>query len=174
MFKEILPSEPRKWLSESQDEVGIFILRSMFALLWLTQAGIKIVDRSNEPNMDFHGFLGDLIHMEESNPLGPVSYILRKFLIPYHDILIWLVLATELTIAMTLGLGLFTRLGSFIGILMSGMLWILTLGWGEWFWTYPLLLVPHVLFFLARSGRNIGIDKMLVNRYENSILERIT
>ncbi|MHA2249180.1 MAG: DoxX family protein [Candidatus Kariarchaeaceae archaeon] len=172
MLKLFFPNEPRKWLNERIDQFGIIILRSMFGLLWVSQAMVKLLERDhNDPNADFDGFLGQLYWMRDTHPYSFVSSIIDDLLIPNYEFFLILVIITELSIGISLGLGLMSRLGSLIGAGMSLSLWILTMGWDEWFWTYPLIFFPHILFFLSRSGKQIGIDRYLVSRYDNKLIE---
>jgi uncharacterized membrane protein YphA (DoxX/SURF4 family) len=144
----------------------------MFGLLWVSQAMVKLLERDhNDPNADFDGFLGQLYWMRDTHPYSFVSSIIDDLLIPNYEFFLILVIITELSIGISLGLGLMSRLGSLIGAGMSLSLWILTMGWDEWFWTYPLIFFPHILFFLSRSGKQIGIDRYLVSRYDNKLIE---
>jgi len=72
-------------------------------------------------------------------------------------------LITETFIAVTLILGLFTRLGSLVAL---GMAANITLGIlsvpHEWGWAYTMLIVLAALFLLTGAGRSFGIDSFLV------------
>jgi uncharacterized membrane protein YphA (DoxX/SURF4 family) len=163
MTRSVLPPEPLTWMKSNQDKVGILIMRYLFAMVWLSQGLIKVIERNHEDMYaDYNGFLGDLNYMAATNPNSVVVDILQDFMIPNYEIILILVVLTELSIGTSLLLGLFTRLGSIIGGVMTITLWILTLGWDEWLWTYPLIFFPHVLFFLSRSGQYLGIDKALI------------
>jgi len=147
-----------------QPTIGILIMRYLLSMVWLSQAAAKIFFRSGVANDDHNGFLGNLLYMRDTNPVRFIVSILDKFLIPNYTIILVLVILTELTIGTSLFLGLLTRFGSAIGGLMTISLFLLTLGWGEWIWTYPLIFFPHVLFFLAHSGKKFGLDHLLLER----------
>ena len=174
MLSQSLPENPRKWLKDQPEQFGIILLRSMFALLWFSQGFIKIIDRNTDENFDHHEFLGQLKWMRDSNPLSVVSDFIDSFVIPNSSFVLWLVIITELTIAVSLGLGLLSKLGSGLGAMMSATLWIFTLGWNEWFWTYPLIFFPHILFFLAGSGRQAGLDRLLLKKTENKLFRTLS
>jgi uncharacterized membrane protein YphA (DoxX/SURF4 family) len=174
MFSQILPESPRKWVKDQPDQFGIILLRSLFALLWFSQGFIKILDRSSDADKDHHDFLGQLKWMRDSHPISIVSDFLDALVIPNSSLFLWLVILTELSIAISLGLGLFTKLGSVLGGLMSATLWLFTLGWDEWVWTYPLIFFPHILFFLSSSGKQAGIDRLLLKKTENKLFRTLS
>jgi uncharacterized membrane protein YphA (DoxX/SURF4 family) len=68
-------------------------------------------------------------------------------------------LITETFIAVTLVLGLFTRLGSLAAIGMAANITIGILGVPhEWGWTYVMLIMLPVIFLLTDAGRSFGVD----------------
>ncbi|HLJ58952.1 MAG TPA: TQO small subunit DoxD [bacterium] len=72
---------------------------------------------------------------------------------------------SEVLIGITLILGVFSRLGAFLGLLMAINLWLgLYRDPSEWLWTYVFLIVIQLLFFLYRPGRSLGVDAMLLRR----------
>jgi uncharacterized membrane protein YphA (DoxX/SURF4 family) len=71
----------------------------------------------------------------------------------------------ELAIALSLMLGLFTRLGGTLGALMALNLWLgLYRAPYEWPWTYFFLIVVNVTFLVFRAGRSLGLDALLAKR----------
>ncbi len=68
---------------------------------------------------------------------------------------------------MTLTLGLFSRLGAFIGALMAANLWLgLYRSSAEWPWTYFFLLVIQIMLLVQRPGRSLGLDAILLRRQQ--------
>ena len=68
-------------------------------------------------------------------------------------------------IAVSLILGLATRLGSVLGALMAINLWLgLYNADGEWPWTYMFLVVLELLFLIDPPGRSLGIDALAWRR----------
>jgi uncharacterized membrane protein YphA (DoxX/SURF4 family) len=71
----------------------------------------------------------------------------------------------EVFIAVSLILGLFSRLGGFLGVLMGINLWLgLYRHPAEWPWNYIFLIVVHAMFTIHVVGRSLGVDAMLVRR----------
>src|ERR1700758_993951 len=70
---------------------------------------------------------------------------------------------SEVLIAVSLILGLFTRLGAFLGALMAINLWLgLYRSPAEWPWTYFFLIVVQIMLLVQRPGRSLGLDAILL------------
>ena len=170
---QLFPENVSEWSRENQDQIGIIIMRTLFAMVWFSQGMAKVIRRDSNMYKDHNEFLSELNSMRDTHPLSFVEKFIENVLIPNVDIIVFLVILIELSIGVSLGLGLFTRAGSVIGGLMTISLFILTLGWDEWIWTYPIIFFPHVLFFLSRSGRQVGLDRTFVDS-ENKIINLIS
>ena len=76
---------------------------------------------------------------------------------------------SEVLIAFTLILGLFSRLGAFLGALLAINLWLgLYRSPAEWPWTYFFLIVVQIMLLVQRPGRSLGLDAILVRHGQNS------
>jgi uncharacterized membrane protein YphA (DoxX/SURF4 family) len=76
-----------------------------------------------------------------------------------------LVYLVELTIGVSLLLGLFSRVGALLGLLMGLNLWLgLYSAPGEWPWTYMFLVMIQALFVIDPPGRALGADVLLRHR----------
>ena len=162
-MSKFFPDNLSEWLKENPEKVGIHIMRFLFSLLWISQGLSKILFRDADIYADHNEFLGDLNWMMLTHPSSVVVSLLNNLIIPNVTVFLWLVVLTELFIGISLGIGFFSRLGSVVGGLMSLSLWILTLGWDEWIWTFPLVFFPHLLFLLAKPSRDIGADRFISN-----------
>jgi uncharacterized membrane protein YphA (DoxX/SURF4 family) len=70
---------------------------------------------------------------------------------------------SEVLIAVTLILGLFSRLGAFVGALMAINLWLgLYRSPGEWPWTYFFLIIIQIMLLVQTPGRSLGLDAILL------------
>jgi uncharacterized membrane protein YphA (DoxX/SURF4 family) len=80
-----------------------------------------------------------------------------------------LTLITETFIAVTLILGLFTRLGALVAV---GMAVNITIGIlnvpHEWGWTYVMLIMLASLILLTGAGRSLGVDSFLSPRLDEA------
>ncbi len=80
-----------------------------------------------------------------------------------------LVYAIEVFIAVSLILGVVTRLGGALGALMAINLWLgLYNAPGEWPWTYMFLVVLQLIFLINPPGRSLGIDALARRRESTS------
>ena len=78
-------------------------------------------------------------------------------------------LVTETFIAVTLILGLFTRLGSLAAIGMAANITIGILSVPhERGWTYVMLIMWPVIFLFTDAGRSFGIDAFLAPRLDDA------
>jgi uncharacterized membrane protein YphA (DoxX/SURF4 family) len=76
---------------------------------------------------------------------------------------------SEVLIAVTLILGLFSRLGAFVGALMAINLWLgLYRSPAEWPWTYFFLIVVQIMFLIQRPGRSLGLDALQLRHGQES------
>ena len=171
-FRDLFPEENmRDWVSSNPEKFSIFLIRLMVGILWLSEAGVKIVTRDFEnPDFDRSFFLLELKSMASKHPFPIVGDLINTYLVPNAGLIVWMVIFSELFIGTTILLGLFTRLGALIGMGMTINLWFFTLGWNEWIWIYPLIFTPLFIFFWSDSGRQIGLDRILYPKLKNSPL----
>ena len=114
--------------------------------------------------------LCDWLGREIASPLIPAyGEFLSGFVVPnlaWTGAIIW---ASEVFIAVSLILGLFTRLGAMIGTIISVNLLVGL--WAvphEWYWTYVFLIFVNFFFVLTRAGRWLGLDALIVSRLSPS------
>jgi len=75
------------------------------------------------------------------------------------------VYATEVVIAISLLLGLFTKVGGVLGALMSINLWLgLYRAPYEWPWAYFFLILLQITCVVYAAGRSLGLDAVLNRR----------
>jgi hypothetical protein len=85
-----------------------------------------------------------------------------SFVIPNISWMGWGIWLMEAFIAVSLVLGLFTRLGGLVGLVQSINLYVgLTAIPFEWYWTYGMLIVLSLIFFAVPAGRVLGVDAWL-------------
>jgi len=144
------------------------LARVIYGYLWWQQSKWKV------PSDDFGrksgGGLWYWVQQEIQYPtLSAYRDFLVNVLIPHWTFFGWMTLLTETFIAVTLILGLGTRLGSFVAI---GMAANITLGIlnvpHEWGWTYVMLIMLPAVFLLTDAGRSFGIDAFLVPRLDRA------
>ena len=93
------------------------------------------------------------------------STLVSDFVLPNINVFGPLVYAIEVFIAVSLILGVFTRIGAALGALMAINLWLgLYNAPGEWPWTYMFLVVLQLIFLINPPGRSLGIDALAWGR----------
>lgn len=93
------------------------------------------------------------------------GYIFSDIVLPHFYVVAPIVYAAEVLVAVSLLLGLFTRLFALFGALQILNLWLgLYNAPGEWPWTYFFLLVLQLMFAVHCYGRSLGLDALLVTR----------
>ena len=86
----------------------------------------------------------------------------KKIVLPHFYFFAPQVYAGEVLVAVSLMLGLFTRVGGFLGALMAVNLWLgLYRLNSEWPWTYFFLVVIQIMFVAYRPGRSFGLDALI-------------
>ena len=95
------------------------------------------------------------------------STLVRDLVLPNIAVFGPLVYAIEVIIAVSLILGVITRVGAALGALMAINLWLgLYNAPGEWPWTYMFLVVIQLICFIDPPGRSLGVDALLWRRKE--------
>jgi uncharacterized membrane protein YphA (DoxX/SURF4 family) len=83
----------------------------------------------------------------------------------------WIIWGSEAFIFVSLFFGLFSRLGGFVAIAVSGQLMIGLAGISnpyEWEWSYNLMVLLAMLLFAFAPGRVFGIDAWLRPRLQTA------
>ena len=160
------PSSSAGWFAGRAPRWPLGLCRILYGVLWWQQSRWKV------PSDDFGrksgGGLWYWVHQEIQYPtVAAYKDFLVNVMIPNWTFFGYMTLFTETFIAVTLFLGLFTRLGAFVAL---GMAVNITLGIlnvpHEWGWTYTMLIMFAGLFLLTGPGRSLGLDAFLGPRLE--------
>jgi uncharacterized membrane protein YphA (DoxX/SURF4 family) len=145
----------------SIQHIGRCLLRVIVGTMWWQQSLWKV-----PPHYDW-GLIHWMQEMVEHGSIQLQSDLVRDLVLPNIAIFGPLVYAIEVAIAVSLILGLATRLGAFLGALMAINLWLgLYNAPGEWPWTYMFLVVIQLVYFIDPPGRSLGVDALLWRRKE--------
>jgi uncharacterized membrane protein YphA (DoxX/SURF4 family) len=148
--------------------LSLGLLRMMFGVLYLDMALQKapwVIEDGNR-----FGWLYGWIWTEIKNPTFEFyKNFLHDIVLPHFNFFGYFTFFTEMSLGILLLLGLFTVLSGIGGALfmtniMLGAYSVPT----EWYWVWPLLIGPHLVFALSRAGRSLGIDRLLWNRLSQS------
>ena len=133
----------------------VWVLRVLMGTMWWQQTLWKI-----PPN-----FSGLKYWMEQEADHAAIvlqGELVRMIVLPHLSLFGPLVYLVELAIGVTLLLGLCSRAGALLGLLMGLNLWLgLYSAQGEWPWTYMFLIIIQAIFVIDPPGRSLGADALL-------------
>jgi uncharacterized membrane protein YphA (DoxX/SURF4 family) len=138
-------------------DVAIWLLRTLIGAMWWQQSLWKVPP-------DYGGLIHWMQEMVDHASTLLQSNLVRDVVLPNIAAFGPLVYAVEVSIGISLMLGVLTRLGAALGALMALNLWLgLYSAPGEWPWTYMFLVVIQLLFVLDPPGRSLGADALLAH-----------
>ena len=107
--------------------------------------------------------------MADFAPFGLQANFVKNVVLPNFYLFAPVVYLTEVAIAVSLMLGLLTRLGGLLGFLMALNLWAgLYVAPHEWPWTYFFLVVIQAVYTLHPPGHSLGLDALARARPETA------
>jgi uncharacterized membrane protein YphA (DoxX/SURF4 family) len=142
-----------------------WLARFFIGGLWWQQSLWKLPPTYTD-NPDGSGglryWMGEMVKWAST---GLQRHFVKEVVLPHFYFFAPQVYFSEVLIAVTLILGLFSRLGAFIGALMAINLWLgLYRSPAEWPWTYFFLIIVEIMLLVQRPGRSLGLDAILLRR----------
>lgn len=133
------------------------VIRIAVGFIWLTSLDWKVPpDFGRE---DGSGLWRLLTHGIQEPVFGPYSWILEHILRPNIGIFGWVVIAVEVSLAVLLVSGTFTRGAAAVGIAQAALITLAGMNApGQWYWTYPMLIVLHLAVIALGAGEVWGTD----------------
>ena len=139
----------------SMRHIGIWLLRLVLGAMWWEQSLWKV-----PPNYD--GLIYWMKQMVDHAAVPLQGVLVRDVVLPNIAAFGPLVYGVEVTIGISLMLGVLSRLGAMLGALMAVNLWLgLYSAPGEWPWTYFFLITIQILFVIDPPGGSLGVDTLL-------------
>jgi hypothetical protein len=155
-------STVREEVQQRLPGLSVGLLRVMFGILWLDAALQKAPWVINAQGKQF-GWLSNWIWQETQHPtFGIYKAFLESVVSPNFTFFGYVSFCTELALGLSLLFGVCTVLSG-----IGGALWQLNIALGsysvpgEWYWIWPLLIAPHLVFAHSRAGRSVGLDLLL-------------
>jgi len=156
--------------------IGMIISRLTIGYLWYTQLLWKLPPQFGCP-ADFAvstslkarttGLCDWTGLMVEYSKLPLQADLVNRFVVPNMATVGWLIWLMEAFVAVSLILGLFTRLGGLAALVQGINLYIgVTAIPFEWYWTYGMLTVLGLVFLAVPTGRVFGLDALLRPRLQ--------
>ena len=142
----------------SARHVGIWLLRLLVGGMWWQQSLWKI-----PPNYD--GLVYWMTELSKHAAVPLHGDLVARLLLPNIVVFGPFVYLMEVAIGVSLMLGLLSRAGAVVGLLMGFNLWLgLYSAPGEWPWTYTFLIIVQALFAIDPPGRSLGADTLSTTR----------
>jgi len=158
--------------------IGMLLARLIYGYLWYTQLLWKLPPQFGCPanfavTTDIHHRttgLCDWVGVMTLYSKWPLqASLVKQFVVPNMAWFGWIVWLMEAFVAVTLILGLFTRLGGLAALVQGINLYIgVTAAPFEWYWTYGMLYTLGLIFLAVPTGRTLGIDAWLRPRLQSS------
>ncbi|MBS1253873.1 MAG: hypothetical protein MAG451_02927 [Anaerolineales bacterium] len=153
----------RKFTQEQMINRGLGLLRIVYGIYWMYHASWKVPPDFGQ--IDNTGLWFWISQGAEYPTFDWYHAFLESFVLQNFTLVGYLVLLVESTIGLSLFLGVFTRLGTLLGVLVSIniMLTVASVP-SETVWFYIALIGLHLLLGITRSGRFFGTDNRLAQR----------
>jgi uncharacterized membrane protein YphA (DoxX/SURF4 family) len=149
-----------------------WLARFFIGALWWQQSLWKLPPTYTDQPDGSGGLRYWMGEMAKWASTGLQQHFVKDVALPHFYFFAPQVYLGEVLVAVTLILGLFSRLGAFVGALMAINLWLgLYRSPSEWPWTYFFLIVVQIMFLVQRPGRSLGLDAILL-RHEQEATER--
>lgn len=159
-------------------KIGMIVSRVVYGYLWYTQllwklppqfgcpADFAVSTALNQRTSGLCDWVG-LMVLYSKWPLQ--SQLVKTYIVPNMASFGWLLWAMEAFVAVTLILGLFTRLGG-IAALVQALNLLIGIGFApiEWEWTYGMLSLLGLVFISVPAGRSLGLDAFIRPRLQTA------
>ncbi len=150
------------------------VLRIFFGLIWLTNGLAKLI---NVGVYDFGFATAGLLWLPQARDiadiastgtyLGPLAAFYQNIVLPNYGAFGVFLTIVEIMAGLALLFGALTRAAALGTLLLIGPIWLMYLfsGAAQYFWTYPVDLLPLALLAIYPSGRTWGLDGRLAARF---------
>ena len=146
-----------------------WLARLLIGAMWWQQSLWKLPPTYTDNPDGSGGLRYWMEEMAKWASTGLQRHFVKDIVLPHFYFFAPQVYLSEVLIAVTLILGLFSRLGAFVGALMAINLWLgLYRSPAEWPWTYFFLIVVQIMLLVQRPGRSLGLDAILLRHGQAS------
>lgn len=150
---------------------GLAVIRLLTGYLWYTQLSWKVPWAA----AGAHALRGYIVTESKYAGFAPYRSFISHVILPNFTVVSYITYFTEAVLALSLVLGLLTRLGGLLGTLWAAQLYLgLAIAPGEWYWTYGMLVMVNAVAWIAATGRWWGIDQWLRPRLAARSGSRLT
>lgn len=159
----------RAWMRQPEQrslaKLGDWLLRLLIGAMWWEESLWKLPPYyTDDPSAPFGttGLSFWMGQMAEYAPFPLQARFVKDVVLTHFYVFAPIVYLTEVAIGVSLMLGLLSRLGGLLGLLMALNLWAgLYVAPHEWPWTYFFLVTIQGFLTLHPRGRSLGFDALL-------------
>jgi uncharacterized membrane protein YphA (DoxX/SURF4 family) len=143
----------------------MFASRLLVGAMWWQQTLWKLPPTYTDQEDGSGGLRFWMEEMTKNAAFRAHARFVKDVVLPHFHFFAPQVYFAEVAIALSLMLGLFTRIGGALGFVMAVNLWLgLYRAPAEWPWTYFFLLLVNGTFAVLHAGRSLGLDAILAGR----------
>ena len=147
----------------SARHVVVWLLRAVTAGLWFQGSIWKLPLPASDAFISWTSQLGKFSALPFE--AGLVDHVF----LPAIHLLDPLVFLFEVSLAVSLLLGVAVRLSGILAALFTAHLWLgLYNDPTEWAWTYGAIIAAHGMFAVTEAGRSLGLDNLLRNQWQGA------
>src|SRR5215467_14056754 len=139
-----------------------WLARLLIGAMWWQQSLWKLPPTYTDNPDGSGGLRYWMEEMAKWASTGLQRHFVKDVVLPHFYFFAPQVYFSEVLIAFTLILGVFSRLGAFVGTLMAINLWLgLYRSPAEWPWTYFFLIIVQITLLVQRPRCSLGLDAIL-------------
>jgi hypothetical protein len=153
---------------------GLAAFRIFVGLVWLGNALAKVVNKGSYDlgvvsfsliSRDTARGLLETYTGPQSNAIAPLKSVYRDLVLANWGFFQWLLTAAELVVAVSLVVGIASRLGPLLALALIFPLWVMVIDNNRYLFEWPLDIVPLVILAAVPAGRVWGQDRRLAARF---------
>ena len=138
---------------------GLTCVRVILGYFWLSRVLANPPPTFGCPD---GGFCSMVDHAVRSPYVHVYGSLLARIVQPHLGIFAWLVAALQVAIGVILLLGIMTRLGALLGLILSLTLLVATAGIpGEFVWYYLSLALLSTVFIAIGGANQLSVDQLV-------------
>lgn len=142
--------------------IWMFFSRLLVGAMWWQQTLWKLPPTYTDQEDGSGGLRYWMEQMTKHASFSAQAKFVKEVVLPHFYFFAPQVYFAEVAIALSLMLGVFTRLGGALGFIMGVNLWLgLYRSPAEWPWSYFFLMLACGTFAIFHAGRSLGVDSLL-------------
>jgi uncharacterized membrane protein YphA (DoxX/SURF4 family) len=160
---------------------GLAAFRVFVGVVWLANGLAKLANKAGyDLGVLSFGLIGrdtargllETYSGDRSHAPAVLKSLYRDLVLANWGFFQWFLTAAELTVGVCLVLGVASRFGALLALLLIGPLWVMNLDNNRYLFEWPLDIVPLLILAVVPAGRAWGRDDRLAARYGSRWLDR--